>query len=72
VGVTVRFGRFLVRPRIDVFFGQPRTTGADFEFDSDFRLREERYRWSGAVEMETSMKPRFATLSLDVGWSPRR
>lgn len=72
VGMTVRLGRFLMRPRLDMAVGAARivedtwTTSWRMETSAEVVTRRE------ASSLNTEVRPRFLLLSVDLGWSSRR
>ena len=67
VGVTLDLGRFLVRPRLDVFAGGgPRSTE---ELQMAFAFQE--HQATGTMTVTTMARPRLLLFTVDVGWSFR-
>ena len=69
LGVTLRYGRFVVRPRLDGFIGRERTSSESWnlEFISSRYFGD----W-GTMTFDTAVRPRFLLFNLDIGWSTRR
>ena len=65
VGVTLDLGRFLVRPRLDVFAGGgPRSAE---ELQMAFAFQE--HQATGTMTVTTMARPRLLLFTVDVGWS---
>lgn len=74
VGVTMRTGRFFVRPRIDVLLGRTRQTAASWDVGGKFDVPDAGRQWIdlGTESVEVSARPLFVLFSVDLGWSSRR
>ena len=67
VGVTLDLGRFLVRPRLDVFAGGgPHSTE---ELQMAFAFQD--HQATGTMTVTTRARPRLLLFTVDVGWSFR-
>lgn len=73
-GITVRTGRFLVRPRIDVLAGGTRQTAASWDAGGEFEVPGVGRQWIdlGTESLEVTGRPLFFLFSVDLGWSFRR
>lgn len=73
-GITLRSGRFLVRPRIDLFLRPTYETSASWNVAGEFDLpMVGRHRVDlGTESVEVSVRPLFVLFSVDFGWSSRR
>ena len=73
-GITLRSGRLLVRPRIDLFLGPTYETSASWSVAGEFDLPDVgRHRVDlGTESVEVSVRPLFVLFSVDLGWSSRR
>ena len=65
-GVSLRYGRFVVRPRIDGFIGRDRTSAESW----DIAFISSRYRGDfNTMTFDTTVRPRFLLFNVDIGWS---
>lgn len=73
-GITLRSGRLLVRPRIDLFLRPTYETSASWNVAGEFDLPDVgRHRVDlGTESVEVSVRPLFVLFSVDLGWSSRR
>ena len=73
-GITLRTRQFIVRPRIDVFLGRTRHAEASWDTAAEFDLPHTGRQsvGLGITSLEASVRPLFALLSVDLGWSSRR
>ncbi|MCY4627977.1 MAG: hypothetical protein OXE58_10500 [Acidobacteria bacterium] len=69
LGLTVKMGQLIVRPRFDVYFGGARSTEESWDMQFDFA--EVEHRTEATMTLNTTMRPRFFLFSVDVGWSSR-
>ena len=67
LGLTLDFGRILVRPRLDVFTGQARESAEEMPMASDVPG----HRFGGTMTVTTAARPQLLLFTVDVGWSFR-
>lgn len=70
--LTVHLGRFLIRPRIDIFATRTRRAEERWAFDFGLELPGYEYATGGSLAVETGTRPAFVLLSVDVGLSSGR
>ena len=68
LGVTLDLGRFLVRPRFDVFQGLGRNAVEDVRMTM---VLPELLQFDGTMTFNTTARPRLLLFTVDVGWSFR-
>lgn len=69
LGVTLKMGWMFLRPRLDVFFGEARSTEERWDMQLDFA--DVQHQIETSMTLRTTMRPRFFLFSVDVGWSSR-
>ena len=70
VGVTLRFGCFVVRPRLDGFIGKSR--GIEESWDLNIAYADiPSVQSDQMLTVNTRIRPRFLLFNVDVGWSSR-
>ena len=67
LGLTLDFGRILMRPRLDVFTGQARESAEEMPMASDVPD----HRFGGTMTVITAARPQLLLFTVDVGWSFR-
>ena len=73
-GIALRTGRFLVRPRINVFLGRTRHAEASWDTAAEFELPDTGRQSVdlGIMSLEAAVRPLFVLFGVDLGWSSQR